>query len=279
MNKDEETTKICSEWEAERNKHPFIVGRLSDSAIAKCWDDSAGTYSGDEYAGIRNDIVSDLLESGILRKDRTMMDIGCGPGLYEMLLHPYLKSIFCTDGSERMIGRLKAECGIRGIGNVSSETCMWETFDTDERFDIVFSSLCPPLNNPESLLRMERYSSGTCIYISSANPVSGIPNEIWKRLGMDCSFDGYNTEYPRRFLLSVGREPSLKFYRQEHVYEMTVPEAVAAQERYIGKYTEMTRDVADTIRSVVLSRSTDGMVREKKTMTLGLLIWEAKSTL
>ncbi|MDR1404844.1 MAG: methyltransferase domain-containing protein [Candidatus Methanoplasma sp.] len=275
MYRDSETTAICSEWEAERNKHPFVAERLDDSAVAKCWDDSAETYSGSEYAGIREEIALDLLESGILGTDRTMMDIGCGTGLYEILLHSRLKSIFCIDGSEKMIGRLRTECINRDIRNVSSEPCMWEKFDTADKYDIVFSSLCPPLNNPESLLRMESYSSGLCIYVSSANPVPGVSAEIWKRLKKDYSFAGYNTEFPYRYLLSIGRKPTLKFYSEEYRYGMTVPEAVSAQERYIGKYREITPQVREIIESAVGSESEGGMIRGKRTITLGMLVWKA----
>ncbi|MDR1690802.1 MAG: class I SAM-dependent methyltransferase [Candidatus Methanoplasma sp.] len=269
----QETQSICSEWESERNRHPFAVEKLSEQTIAGCWDDSAKTYSGEEYAGIREEMLIDLIDAGILGEDRTMLDIGCGPGLYEKMFSPYVGSICCFDGSKRMIDRLNAECSAKGIDNVSSHVCMWEDFDTDEKYDIVFASLCPPLNNPESLLRMESYSRDTCVYVSSANPTPGMPSEIWAELGKDYSFKGYNTNFPCRYLCSIGRSPVLKFYSEERRTEMTFKEAVSAQERLIRKYMDLTSEVRDIINSVVSSHVTDGVVEEKKTMTLGMLVW------
>ena len=270
------TDIICSEWEAERNKHPFIVEKLSPAALAEYWDGSAEKYSGTEYKDIRERIANDLLETGILKKDRRMLDIGCGPGLYEVLFSPHLKEVTGIDGSKKMIERLKEECSAQSCNNVRGIVEQWETFDTDERYDIVFSSLCPPLNNPESLLKMESYSSDLCIYVSSANTSPSIQTKIWKDLGKEYSFGGYNTEYPNRYLLSIGRKPVLKFYKEEHVHEMPESEAVALYERNTERYQKTTPDVHDIIASAVRSCSSDGIFREKRTMTLGMLVWKVK---
>lgn len=269
----EEMTAVCAEWEAERRRHPFAVEGLDGAVIASCWEESASTYDGDGYATIRTEILSDLLRQGILGRDRTMIDIGCGPGLYERLFHPHLKSIHCIDGSRNMIQRLEDECTRSRIKNISFDVCRWEDLDTDERYDVVFSSLCPPLNNPGSILRMERYSRDVCVYISSASPASPVSKEVWRRLGKDYSFGGYNTDYPCRFLLSIGRRPTLKFYKEVCESEMPVAEAVRIQERDLCRYFEMTPGIGETIRSAVVSQSDNGIVREKRTMILGMLIW------
>lgn len=269
------TEKICTEWRNERNKHPFYAEELSGEAIEKCWNESAVYYSGDEHAALRSEIYRDLLETNVLDKNRTMLDIGCGPGLYEKIFSPHLKHIFCIDGSEGMLDRLNQECIQNNIGNVSCEVCMWEEFDTSEKYDLVFTSLCPPTNNPESLLRMERYSSDLCIYISSANPTPNLSTEIWSRLGKGYSFKGYDTNYPYLYLSSVGRQPCLKFYTQVYDYEMDASEMIELQERSIGRYLEITPDVSNVIRSVVGSYSRDGIFRESKIIRLGLLAWRS----
>jgi hypothetical protein len=99
-------------------------------------------------------------------------------------------------------------------------------------------------------------------------------SKIWGALGKEYSFGGYNTNYPYEYLLSIGREPVLKFYTEEHTSEMTEAEAVAMYERNVGKYQDITPDVHDVIVSAVEEICTDGIVREKKTMNIGMLVWK-----
>ena len=152
---------LCSEWESERKKHPFYVENLSEEQIQSCWDESSANYSGNEYSNIRMEIVDILLKEDIIGPDSTIIDIGCGPGLYDVLFAPHVKSVMCVDGSPGMIRRLKMESEMLGITNIDSQIAFWEDFDSEEKYDVVFTSLCPALNNPQSILRMESY----CIWI------------------------------------------------------------------------------------------------------------------
>ena len=269
-----DVTDLCSSWKKERDKHPFFVENLSEERIHKCWDESSVNYSGSEYADIKGRILEQLHSDGIIDQSSEVLDIGCGPGLYDIPMSRMVKSITCVDGSEGMISRLNDSFRSEGIGNIVTQVAYWEEFDTDERYDVVFSSLCPALNNPESIIRMEKYSRGHCVYISSANPGPGLSLEVWRRLGKNCSFWGYDTHYPYEFLRMMGRDPSVRFYRNTILYERPVDEAIAMQERYIGKYREVDDRVRSLIRDVVLENEYGGVVRETKTLTLGLLTWE-----
>ncbi len=265
---------LCEEWDTEREKHPFHVEGLSEEAIQNCWDESAPDYTGVEYADIRGSIIDEMISRGILAPGSELLDLGCGPGLYDFPFAEIAKRVTCVDGSRGMIERIESKCHEDGIDNIETRVALWEDFDTDERYDIVFSSLCPALNDPTSILRMERYSKGYCVYISSANPGPGISLEIWKRLGKDCSFWGYDTHYPYEYLRMLGREPSLKFYHNEIVHERPVEDAIAMQRRYLGRYREMTPELEGIITDVVRSHEVDGIVKETKRLTLGLLIWK-----
>lgn len=130
------------------------------------------------------------------------------------------------------------------------------------------------LNNPEPILRMERYSESWCVYISSANPGPSLSLEVWNRLGLKCSFRGYDTTFPYEYLRLLGRRPELKFFKNTMRHSHTSKESVSMQERYISKYRELTPDVKEIIRDVVDSHSHDGIVDETKTLTLGLLMWK-----
>lgn len=261
------------EWEIERNKHPFVVEGLTEEQICKCWDDSALSYSGDEYAGIRSEIEKNLLEQNILNANHSLLDIGCGPGLYDLPFSCHLKSLMCLDSSRAMIKQLKESCINRNIINIQFQITRWEEFDTDQKYDVVFSSLCPALNNPESIMRMEKYSREYCIYISSANHGPSMALEIWKRLGKDCSFRGYDTKYPYTHLKSLGRDASLRYYKNEIEYKQDVSTAIEMQEKFISKYRKLTPEIQKIIKSVVNEHESDGIVTENKTITLGMVIW------
>ncbi len=268
---------LCEEWGAERNRHPFYVEGFTEDRIQNCWEESSSNYTGVEYSDIREEIIHDMRASGILTEVSDIIDLGCGPGLYDFPFAEMVRRVHCVDGSPGMIARIDDECKKACIGNISTEVALWEDFDTDERFDVVFVSLCPALNNPESIMRMERYSKRYCAYVSSANPGPAMSLEVWRRLGKHCSFRGYDTHYPYEYLRMMGRDPELKFYRSVTTYKRTLDDAIEMQRRYLGKYREITQELDDIIIDVVSSHSVDGHVTESKMMTLGLLTWEVPS--
>ena len=265
---------ICKEWNEKRMRHPFFAENLSESTVSKCWEASSRNYSMPNYMRIRDNIVSEIKDSGIFENGRTMLDIGCGPGTYAILFSPYLQSIECLDASHGMLSRLLEECDKNNLDNITTTFADWNAYVPSKERDIAFTSLCPPTNTPESILKMEACARQKCIYVSSASKDSKISKELWKKLGKDYSFEGYNTNYPFQFLKEIGRSPELKMFTDKVVIiDRPLEDVIEDEIRRLTSYMDITDDVRNIVRNVYTDHSQDSRIFVESEVRAGLLIW------
>ena len=254
-------------------RHPYFVERLTDDMISKCWEDSSRDYSGNIHYNMRKDIIFELKERKILRKDRTLLDIGCGPGTYAIPMSSHVKQIDCIDSSMGMLNRLLAERDWNNVKNISVKLEDWRDRVSRKTHDVVFTSLCPPTNTPESILKMENCALKECVYISSANKDPVLSKDLWKRLGKNYSFEGYNTRYPFEFLKECGRNPSLKMFSDEIVTDRSLEEAVQDEIKRLSVYTKVDEETQKIIMDVYSDHAEDSRIIVKSKLNLGLLTW------
>jgi len=263
-------TADTEEWERERLRHPMFGESMSKDNMAECWERSSGTYSFDRYYTIRDSIINDLSELDVLNKGRCVLDIGCGPGTFAIPMSRYVKSVTCMDGSSGMLKRLAENADTDNIYPLEAD---WNEYVPDGSYDVAFTSLCPPTNSPESLMKMEKCTGNTCVYISSINNDDSIHIKIWKKLGKNYSYVGYNTEYPYRFLKSIGRDAEMRTYSQKSDIELSYDAAFKGEISRLSQYIECDENVNTAVRSVLDAHSKDGVVRYCSDMTLGMIVW------
>lgn len=264
---------VIREWEHARCRHPFFAEGLSEKDIDKIWDDSAETYGDGTLSEIHDMITEFLVSEGYVSRNKDLLDIGCGPGTYSLRLSPSVKGILAIDKSARMLERLDGICGTEGITNIRTECADWDVYVPKRKYDIAFSSLCPPVNSSVSILKMEMCSSDTCIYISSmSKDRDSIYFEIWRELGREYTYEGYDTGFPLRFLKSIGREPILKKFEIETCSESEPGRLAEFYKRKFLLYRD-EREILKAIEDVVGSHAEEGVVRTEQMNRLGLLIW------
>jgi len=265
---------LCKEWEAERVKHPFFAENMSKDSIFKCWESVSETYSAERYSIIREEILADLSKRGILNSDYTMIDIGSGPGTFAIPMSRHVREVTCVDSSQGMIRRLESECLANKIDNVKAILEDWERYETDSRFDLAFTSLCPPMNTPESIMKMETCAREHCIYVSSMNDNSEIISRIWKALGKNYSYAGYNTRYPYDFLKIIGRSPKLRELSQDQVVDIPLDEAIDNEVKRMLPFVETTEEVRKTIAEIMTDYAEGPRFMIRSKMKVGLLTWK-----
>ena len=259
---------VISEWMFERRRHPMF-GEPKGSYLDSVWDRNSGTYTARGYEHILEDIVRYMGEDGILTEQRSVIDIGSGPGTFAEPMSRLCRSVLCIDKSKGMLDRIES---LR-LPNVSTLLSDCMHLPEGLQRDVAFCSLCPPMNSPEGLRIMEKSAKELCIYISSANPCPGIETQIWKALGTDYSYIGYDTTYPANYLKSLGTSAELKFFSQMNEIcesESTVSERMI---RKISAYRDLTDDDIGTIRDTVSDHSENGTIHTMSEFRLGVLIW------
>ena len=259
-------------WRVEREKHPFFGEAIGKARYDKVWDDAAERYEDAGVGHLRDQIIARLFDK-VIKDGDVVLDVGSGPGTYGLEFAKRCRSVVCLDGSQNMLDRIIG----KGIANIRCVRSDWETFDTEERFDVVFSSLCPALNNPEGILKMESFSRGYCAYVSSMNDDTGyLRREIWNAFGKDYTMNGYDTRYPFTFLKENGREPTLEVFESASPYETEYEEVVRKEIEFFSFYFDVDEKKRSVIEETVKTLTVDGKVHYEGRKRLGLLIWKPK---
>ena len=260
-------------WERDRFRHPLLGEHVPEADIERLWDDSAAHYDCARYASIVSNVIAKLHSEGLL--SGTVLDIGCGPGTFAIPFSRRANKIIALDSSRPMLERLKETCASEGITNINPVEADCKSIPEDIRCDLAFSSLCPPMNNPQSILSMEKHGK-VCAYLSSANTGTSIEIEIWSELGEDYSYMGYHTEYPRHFLQSQRRKPELIFYSQEYRIDEDETAVTSRHLASMARFRPITDEIRNAVMSVVSRHSENGRVRINGKTIMGLLIWQSE---
>lgn len=263
---------VCREWQDARRRHP-AVSEGFDINSAEFWEGCAAGYSSEKYDVIKEQIIDHLLNAEILNEERTLLDVGSGPGTFAVPMSRHLKEITCMDISPGMISRIDDICKKESIRNIDTLQSDWLRCEHAGRYDIVFSALCPAMNDPSSILKMEEHAERYCVYVSSINDEKTMHLEICDRIGKDFSFEGYNTEYPFRFLKEMGRRPELKVFSERFESKMSAEEMIESEVEALSRYSGIP-GLRNTVEEVILSHAEDGIVHTVGEIRMGLLTWK-----
>ncbi len=272
----EGTDDIRKKWEQERSKHPSVGEGKCAEELQRMWDDSADIYDDSAYSYIANDMVHKLVGRGVLNKNSTVLDIGCGTGSFAFNISPFVSRVIGTDGSEKMIDRMMFSAEEKGVKNIEPLLADCFHIPSETVCDVAFTSLCPPMNDPDALLLMEKHSSEYCVYISSANIGHGIEIEIWEALGCDYSYAGYDISYPYEFLTSIGRDVEISYFTQRNASSVPEKKCVEMYTRFLSNYRTLTDKEKDIVKNIVRKHSVDGFVDMSRDMRMGMLIWRVE---
>jgi len=121
-----------SEMEREWNERASREGKLA--VLSNRFPNKDIDKISEEY--IRN--VMDFLTDDIVNK--TVLEVGCGIGLITKELYKKAKSLICIDISSRMIERNRELLG-EAANNINYFNCFFQDFQSNERVDIIISSL------------------------------------------------------------------------------------------------------------------------------------------
>jgi SAM-dependent methyltransferase len=165
---------------------PEVWDRRAQKWIAELGEDALGKVSMNERVTA---VVEYLVKRGIVTSETTMIDVGCGPGLFVVEFAKYAKKVVGLDYSPRFTEYGRNLAAQRGVTNVEFVTADFETLDLDEAklagaFDFAFASISPGVSSPEKIKKFQQLSRKWCNNISFARIIEDDPNVV-KRTGHD----------------------------------------------------------------------------------------------
>ena len=118
---------------------------------SEIWDKKAKSYS--KFDGNLTEFqirfFKILKDFGVNFKDKTLVDIGCGTGIYSLYLAGICKMVLGVDSSTKMLEELnlkKAEFKINNLQTINSD---FKNFQTADKFDIAFLTMSPALQSED----------------------------------------------------------------------------------------------------------------------------------
>lgn len=117
------------------------------------WDKKSKTFPrySEELNPIQKAVFDILKRLDLKLSDKSLIDIGCGTGVWTLHLAQKVKSITALDASQGMLEILKEDANKLNLNNISFTNLNFESFykNAKEEFDIAFASMSPALNKDE----------------------------------------------------------------------------------------------------------------------------------
>jgi len=118
----------------------------------KYWDIRARSFPG--YCG-ENEFQAAVFEAiarhGVDFAGAHVLDLGCGAGTYAIPIARRARMVTALDLSPAMLGRLADSAAALGIANIRYVESGWAEYSVQEKFDIIFCSRCPAIQDHADL--------------------------------------------------------------------------------------------------------------------------------
>ncbi len=142
---------------------------MSENKINK-WDEKAKNYA--RYSPCVNSFEANVLDAlkklGVSFRDKTLLDIGCGTGVYTIRVAKLAKSVDGLDFSKNMLEVLKEDAKKLDINNIKTYHSTWVDFTLpSKKYDIALCTMSPAIKTDDDLKKLN-LSAKTKIYLGWA---------------------------------------------------------------------------------------------------------------
>ncbi|TCK87875.1 methyltransferase family protein [Natranaerovirga hydrolytica] len=252
--------------------------RNSDEAL---WDDKADVF----YERVKKmdqnqskELIEFLKSKQILNKEANVLDVGCGTGRHTTGFSEYAKKVVGTDISQKMLNHAKKES--ENLLNVSYVKAEWVETNLEERnwkkqFDLVFSSMCPGINNIAALEKMIEASKQYCFISRSIKKTDSVEVYLKEKLNIDQRYDPHNDRNIVQLFFNIlwlwGFNPEIAYYGSETLIQYTIEEAM---DRY-SYLVEAGMDL-NKFKSTLQNLMKNGEIETKVCSNLAWLYWKVQ---
>ena len=110
-----------------------------------------------------------MKEKGVLNKENTVLDIGCGTRVFSVAIAPYVKHAVGCDLSSKMLEAADNRSKEEAISNVEFHQVDWHAADLsaygwERQFDVVFAHMTPAISDFNTFDKMVRCAKNYCFF-------------------------------------------------------------------------------------------------------------------
>lgn len=218
-----------------------------------------------------NRVLTKVREFGIDFKFKSVLDIGCGTGLYSSIISKEAQNILGVDISTGMLSKFKEYIKLNGVKNIELKKSDFKQFNANEQYDIVLCAMTPAISSLDDLDVMMGLAKESCIYVSfSKNRHSPIMDEVLTKLGYPNKIKNKFFE-TKEYINSLGYETKEEFFEHNWSQEGTLEEIandVLEHLRLKDVNIELSK-----IKELLKPFENDGKIVRETFSTIGVLVW------
>ncbi len=264
---------IKKSWTAQNKNIPSEM---------KMWDSQAEDPIYNIMPTFQDNKFLQLLEQEhMIDPNYTVLDVGCGVGVYAMAIAQKVHSATGIDFSQKMIDRGKAKLETEKISNVTLACMDWSTVNLaengfQERFDLVFAHTTPAICDASAFEKMNNASKRFCVISNPSKMIEPVLQQVHKIVGLDDDKGncGNDRIYVIDLLFHMGYLPKLAYEHQVWNMNQSYEDACSY---YIGRTMmakQLTPDDMGKVKQYLASITKDGRVVDQINTTITTIYWE-----
>ncbi len=243
--------------------------------MEKFWDFKSKNYptAMDEYGLVTpTKVLTKVKDFGVDFKSKSVLDIGCGTGLYSSIISKEADNILGVDISSGMLGRFEEFIQLNQIKNIELKKTDFKEFDAKEQYDIVLCAMTPAISSFSDLDIMIDLAKESCIYVSfSKDRHSPIMDDILTKLGYPNKMKNkfFDT---KEYINSLGYETKEEFFEHNWSQEGTLDEIANDVLQHLS-LRDIKIDISK-IKELLKDYENDGKIIRETFSTIGVLVWD-----
>jgi len=248
------------------------------NATIALWDAAAPDYGRKPKPTTQSSAVLSLIErTGMLPKDSSALDIGCGSGRYTQALACMCAHVTATDISPKMLYAARRI----GIPNADFVLADWDDADIDAlgwggRFDLALANMTPAVDTPDALSKMCAASRGWCLLVRPTHRTDSVTDKITAHLGI-ADVGSHNVDtMPLCFALlwQMGYLPHIEYGHRTWDVRKPLDSAIQMYTDRIRIHHSISQTDEHRIGDYLESIAEDGFIHEHVETTVVMLYWQ-----
>lgn len=131
------------------------------------WNKRARTFP--RYSADENSYEAGILklarEHGVVFRNKKILDVGCGSGMYTVRLALEAEKVIALDISDEMLAVLRADAEALGLRNITYVHSNWLDYHDEEKPEQIFCSMTPALTTDEGKEKVAAASGAEVVFI------------------------------------------------------------------------------------------------------------------
>lgn len=227
-----------------------------------------------------NEFLKLIKNEGMINKNGTSLDIGCGTGRYSLGLANSFKELIGIDISTEMLKKANEILKDNNINNVRYICNQWNELDLKEngfekKFDLVFAHMTPAISSLSTFEKMIKASKGYCIMSKPTRREDKILSCIMDKLNVTGFNFSAEDDIKNAFdyLWDSGYCPKFHYEMSEYSSKKSVSYSTNMYINRIKQFKSIDCTEEKEIKDIVESFSQNGEILENMKVMITTIYW------